>query len=303
MKTDLLGTDEVAAELNKSRQFVQGEIRKKKLRAVKVGREFKVSRKDLNLYMGVDNSTLELKQEIYIKELEAKVKHLEFVLDAVRSNLHNLSDVVEKIEQYDEQEEFEEAMEYEDYLREVDEINSDGVHVVVNRDDIVSDEELEEMIQAEKNNEISDCESDIHNFSVCVDGENIIFDTIHYWDSSIGNSYFDLIKNNEFDTPGPFLYPDYSLEFVKISEGIAYYNLVHNYEPKVSDIHNFSVQLYDNEILCDEIRYWESAIGTGYIEFVKYGAVIDTFMVCNYNLRFITILGNTAYYNLVYKGA
>lgn len=97
MKTDLLGTDEVAAELKKSRQFVQGEIRKKKLKAVKVGREFKVSRKDLNLYMGVDNSLEQLKQEIYIKELEAKVKHLEFVLNAVRSNLHNLSDVVEKI--------------------------------------------------------------------------------------------------------------------------------------------------------------------------------------------------------------
>lgn len=97
MKTDLLGTDEVAAELNKSRQFVQGEIRKKKLKAVKVGREFKVSRKDLNLYMGVDNTTEQLKQEIYIKELEAKVKHLEFVLNAVRSNLQNLSDVVDKI--------------------------------------------------------------------------------------------------------------------------------------------------------------------------------------------------------------
>ncbi|MBS6601536.1 MAG: helix-turn-helix domain-containing protein [Clostridium sp.] len=97
MKTDLLGTDEVAAELKKSRQFVQGEIRKKKLKAVKVGREFKVSRKDLNLYMGVDNSLEQLKQEIYIKELEAKVKHLEFVLNAVRSNLQNLSDVVEKI--------------------------------------------------------------------------------------------------------------------------------------------------------------------------------------------------------------
>lgn len=97
MKTDLLGTDEVAAELKKSRQFVQGEIRKKKLKAVKVGREFKVSRKDLNLYMGVDNSLEQLKQEIYIKELEAKVKHLEFVLNSVRSNLQNLSDVVEKI--------------------------------------------------------------------------------------------------------------------------------------------------------------------------------------------------------------
>lgn len=97
MKTELLSTIEVAAELKKSRQFVQGEIRKKKLRAVKVGREFKVSRKDLNLYMGVDNSTEQLKQEIYIKELEAKVKHLEFVLNAVRSNLQNLSDVVEKI--------------------------------------------------------------------------------------------------------------------------------------------------------------------------------------------------------------
>lgn len=211
---------------------------------------------------------------------------------------------LEKIEQHDEQEEFEKAMEQEDYLREVDEINSDGVHVVVNRDDLVSDEELEEMIQAEKNNYISsdDALSDIHNFSVCVDGENIICDTIHYWDSAMGDSYFDLI-DNEFDTPGPFLYPDYSLEFVKILEGTAYYNLIHNDEPKLSDIHNFSVQLYDNEILCDNIRYWKSFIGTGYIEFVKDNIVIYTFMVCNYHLRFITILENTAYYNLVYKGA
>ena len=124
-------------------------------------------------------------------------------------------------------------MEHEEYLNEVDEINSisDEQVVFVNRDDIVSDEELDEIIQAEKNNKISDDEL------------------------------------------------------------------------KVSDIHNFNIFLYDKEIICDNIHYYESFIGTGYIEFVKDNIVIDTFMVCNYYLRFITILENTAYYNLVYKGA
>lgn len=127
--------------------------------------------------------------------------------------------------------EFDEAMEYEDYLSEIDEINSiaDEQVVFVNRDDIVSDEELEEIIQTEKNNKISDDEL-------------------------------------------------------------------------VSDIHNFSIFLYDKEIICDNIRYYESVIGTGYIELVKDDVVIDTFMICNYNLRFITILENIAYYNLFLKG-
>lgn len=140
---------------------------------------------------------------------------------------------LEKIEQHDEQQEFYEAMEHEEYLNDVDEINfiADEQVVFVNRDDIVSNEELEEIIQAEKNNKISD---------------------------------------DKF---------------------------------KVSDIHNFNIFLYDKEIICDNIHYYESFIGTGYIEFVKDNIVIDTFMVCNYYLRFITILENTAYYNLVYKGA
>lgn len=140
---------------------------------------------------------------------------------------------LEKIEQYDEQQEFYEAMEHEEYLNEVDEINSisDEQVVFVNRDDIVSNEELEEIIQSEKNNKISDDEL------------------------------------------------------------------------KLSDIHNFSISLYGEDIICDNIHYYESFIGTGYIEFLKDNIVIDTFMVCNYHLRFITILENTAYYNLVYKGA
>lgn len=138
---------------------------------------------------------------------------------------------LEKIEQHDEQQEFYEAMEHEEYLNEVDEINSisDEQVVFVNRDDIVSDEELEKIIQAEKNNKISDDElkvSDIHNFSVCVDGENIICNTIRYFTAfSDGTAYFDLIPLCDF--PTPFLVSCNSLEFVKISGNTAYYNLVH----------------------------------------------------------------------------
>lgn len=57
---------------------------------------------------------------------------------------------LKKIEQHDKQQELEQSMEYEDYLREVDEINSDGLHVAINRDDIVSNEELQKMIAERK---------------------------------------------------------------------------------------------------------------------------------------------------------
>lgn len=89
--SSMLTVEEVAKEAKGNIQLIRKEIREGKLKAVKCGREYRVTREELNKYLGIEINEESLKRELYIKELEGKVKHLTFILNSVKGNLNNIS--------------------------------------------------------------------------------------------------------------------------------------------------------------------------------------------------------------------
>lgn len=97
MGVELLTTDQVAQIIDNSRQYVQAEIRKGTLKAKKYGKSYKVTREDLNAYMGITNDKEEYEKDLYIAKLESKVKHYEFIINTFRGNVINLESVLNQI--------------------------------------------------------------------------------------------------------------------------------------------------------------------------------------------------------------
>ena len=91
---EILKTDEVAAELGKNRTFVTNQIRQGKLKAVKTGKEYLVSREDLNAYLGIETNEEVYKKELYIKELEGKLKAYEVQFNTVKGLIGTLGNLI-----------------------------------------------------------------------------------------------------------------------------------------------------------------------------------------------------------------
>ncbi len=91
---ELLKTDEVAAELGKPRTFITNQIRQGKLRAVKTGKEYLVSREDLNSYLGIATNEEGYKKDLYIKELEGKIKTYEMQFNTVKGLVGTLGNLI-----------------------------------------------------------------------------------------------------------------------------------------------------------------------------------------------------------------
>jgi excisionase family DNA binding protein len=91
---ELLTTDQVAQIIDNTRQYVQAEIRKGSLKAKRYGKYYKVTREDLNAYMGISNNKEEFERDLYIAKLEAKVKHYEFIINTFKGSINNLEQVL-----------------------------------------------------------------------------------------------------------------------------------------------------------------------------------------------------------------
>lgn len=94
---ELLTTDQVAEIISNNRQYVQSEIRKGTLKAKRYGKSYKVTREDLNKYMGLSNDKEEFEKDLYISKLEAQVRHYEFIISTIKGNLSNMENVVSQI--------------------------------------------------------------------------------------------------------------------------------------------------------------------------------------------------------------
>lgn len=92
---ELLKTDEVARELGKARTFVTNQIRQGKITGVKSGKEYLITRQELNKYLGIETDDRTLKKDLYIKELEGKVENYELRINTLKRLLVTLENVVE----------------------------------------------------------------------------------------------------------------------------------------------------------------------------------------------------------------
>jgi hypothetical protein len=69
-------------------------IRQGKLKAVKSGKEYIVTLNEIHKYLGIETSSESLERELYIKELESKIKNYEIQMSALKNCISMMENVV-----------------------------------------------------------------------------------------------------------------------------------------------------------------------------------------------------------------
>lgn len=69
-------------------------IRQGKLKAVKSGNEYVVTLSEIHKYLGIETTSESLEREIYIKELESKIKNYEILMDSIKNCVTMIDNVV-----------------------------------------------------------------------------------------------------------------------------------------------------------------------------------------------------------------
>ena len=69
-------------------------IRQGKIKAVKSGKEYIVTLKEINRYFGIESSNEELNRELYIKELEHKITKYEMKISTLENCLNMMQSVM-----------------------------------------------------------------------------------------------------------------------------------------------------------------------------------------------------------------
>lgn len=94
MSNDLLTIPEIAIKLNITESYTRKLLRDKVIQGVKLGGEWRVHRKEMNKYLGVNSDSKEVKQEVYIKELEGKINTLETKITAFKSVMNSVNSII-----------------------------------------------------------------------------------------------------------------------------------------------------------------------------------------------------------------
>lgn len=69
-------------------------VRQGKLKAVKSGKEYIVTLNELHRYLGIETTSEGLEKELYIKELESKIKNYEIQLLAIKNCIGAIDQVI-----------------------------------------------------------------------------------------------------------------------------------------------------------------------------------------------------------------
>lgn len=73
-RQELLDLNQISEETNILVTTLQGDIRKQKLKAKKIGRKYMVNREDLNRYLGIENVDEILKRDLEISKLKNQLE-------------------------------------------------------------------------------------------------------------------------------------------------------------------------------------------------------------------------------------
>lgn len=84
---------EFADKANLSEDHVRALLRGGKLKGVKAGREWRISSTEADSFLGI-NTAADYKRELYIKDLEGKVKSYEVQLCALKNVINSITEIV-----------------------------------------------------------------------------------------------------------------------------------------------------------------------------------------------------------------
>lgn len=69
-------------------------IRQGKLKAVKSGKEYVVTLTEIHKYLGIETTSESLERELYIKELESKIKNYEILMESIKNCVSMMDNVI-----------------------------------------------------------------------------------------------------------------------------------------------------------------------------------------------------------------
>ncbi|WP_294378203.1 helix-turn-helix domain-containing protein [uncultured Clostridium sp.] len=91
---ELLAVSEISSIYGVQPATIQKHIREHKLKAKKIGKKYMVTRRDLNVYLGIENNEEDLRKDLEIANLKAKVKTYEYQLKTIKAMISNLDNII-----------------------------------------------------------------------------------------------------------------------------------------------------------------------------------------------------------------
>lgn len=90
----ILRLKEVSEKYNINPNRLTLAIRQGKLKAVKTGKEYVVTLKEIHKYLGIETTSENMERELYIKELEGKIKNYEIQVGALKNCISMMQNVI-----------------------------------------------------------------------------------------------------------------------------------------------------------------------------------------------------------------
>jgi excisionase family DNA binding protein len=91
---EMLSVDEVAEKIGVTSQYVRKLLRDRTIQGTKVGKEWKITSKAVNKFLGIEKDDEEIQREIYIKQLEGEVNTLKIKIQAFKSLIESASNMI-----------------------------------------------------------------------------------------------------------------------------------------------------------------------------------------------------------------
>ncbi|SFF68199.1 DNA binding domain-containing protein, excisionase family [Clostridium cadaveris] len=93
-KTLVYKTREVAEMTGKSVAAITNEIRKGNMKATKVGKEYLIPQIELDRFLGIETTPQAMDRELYIKDLENKIRVYEFKIKSLKNAIESVENVL-----------------------------------------------------------------------------------------------------------------------------------------------------------------------------------------------------------------
>ena len=93
-QVEMLDVEEAAEVANLTVPNLRELLRQGKVKGIKTGRKWRISKEELNNYLGIKTDTKSFEREMYIKELESENKELKLKLTVAKSSIENLLSVM-----------------------------------------------------------------------------------------------------------------------------------------------------------------------------------------------------------------
>lgn len=94
MEKVMINIKEFAEKANLSEDHVRALLREGKVKGIKVGREWRISCKEVEKFLGINDSSQIVKMDRYIKELESKVERYEGKMCALTNVINSMTEIV-----------------------------------------------------------------------------------------------------------------------------------------------------------------------------------------------------------------